>query len=53
MITKIEEKSDLKEFGFDLIRFQVYLRKPDGTDVSVPLTVYMWEIRKFINIHDQ
>lgn len=52
MITKIEEKSDLEEFGFDLISFRVYLRKPDGTDVNTPLTVYMWEIMKFINIHD-
>lgn len=52
MITKIEEKSDLGEFGFDLISFRVYLRKPDGTDVSVPLTVYMWEIMKFINFYD-
>ena len=52
MITKIEEISDLEEFGLDLIRFRIYLRKPDGTDVSVPLTVYMSEIRKFINIHD-
>lgn len=52
MIAKIEEISDLEEFGIDLIRFQIYVRKPDGADVSVPMTVYMWEIRKFINIHD-
>lgn len=52
MITKIEEISDREEFGIDRIKFQVYLRKPDGTDVSVPLTVYMWEIRKFINVHN-
>lgn len=52
MITKIEEISDLEEFGFDLVRFHVYLGKTDGTDVSVPLTVYMWEVRKFMNIHE-
>jgi len=51
MITKIEEISDREEFGIDLIKFQVYLKKPDGTEVSEPLTVYMWEIRKFINIY--
>lgn len=53
MITKIEEISDLEEFGLDLIKFRVYLRKNDGTDVNVPLTIYMWEVRRFMNIHER
>ncbi|MDR6159859.1 hypothetical protein QF023_003375 [Chryseobacterium sp. SLBN-27] len=52
MITRIEEMSDLQDLGIDLIRFYVYLEGTDGNEVDKPLIVYMWDLKKYMSVHE-
>ncbi|WP_435525779.1 hypothetical protein [Chryseobacterium indoltheticum] len=47
-ITKIEEVSDLQDFGTDLVKFYIFFKKDDGNEVSIPFIVYMWDILKYL-----
>ncbi|MBO6186104.1 MAG: hypothetical protein J6O88_15705 [Chryseobacterium sp.] len=47
-ITKIEEVSDLQDFGTDLVKFYIFFKKEDGSEVSIPFIVYMWDILKYL-----
>ncbi|GEM_PF-2537592 len=52
MITRIEEVSDLQDLGIDLVRFYVYLQGMDGNEVAKPLIIYLWELKKFMSVHE-
>lgn len=52
MITRIEEVSDLQDLGIDLIRFYVYLQGTDGNEVTKPLIIYLWDLKKFMSVHE-
>lgn len=52
MITRIEEVSDLQDLGIDLIRFYVYLQGTDGNEVTKPLIIYMWDLKKYMSLHE-
>ena len=47
-ITRIEEVSDLEDFGTDLVKFYVFFKKDDGNEVSIPFIIYMWDIIKYL-----
>ncbi|AZA52262.1 hypothetical protein [Chryseobacterium sp. G0201] len=47
-ITRIEEISDMLDFGTDLVKFHIFFKKNDGNEVSVPFIVYLWDIIKFL-----
>ncbi|NML58742.1 hypothetical protein [Chryseobacterium cheonjiense] len=52
MITRIEEVSDLQDLGIDLIRFYVFLQGTDGSEVTMPLIIYMWDLKKYMSTHE-
>lgn len=52
MITRIEEISDLQNLGIDLIRFYVYLQGTDGNEVKKPLIIYLWDLKKYMSVHE-
>ncbi|SMP26759.1 hypothetical protein [Chryseobacterium profundimaris] len=52
MITRIEEVGDLQDLGIDLIRFHVYLQGTDGNEVTKPLIIYMWDLKKYMSVHE-
>lgn len=47
-VTRIEEVSDLEDFGTDLVKFYIFFEKDDGNEVSIPFIVYMWDILKYL-----
>ncbi|KFF08624.1 hypothetical protein IX38_04020 [Chryseobacterium luteum] len=47
-ITRIEEISDMQDFGTDLVKFYIFFKKDDGNEVSVPFIVYLWDIIKYL-----
>lgn len=47
-IIRIEEISDLQDFGTDMVKFYIFFEKDNGSEVSVPLIVYMWDIKKYL-----
>jgi hypothetical protein len=47
-ITRIEEISDLQDFGTDMVKFYIFFEKENGNEVSVPFIVYMWDIKKYL-----
>lgn len=52
MITRIEEVSGLQDLGIDLIRFYVYLQGTDGSEVTKPLIIYLWDLKKYMSVHE-